>query len=66
MNKKEEKYKIIKERIAEKGCTLTTTLDEYCGMTEEYKKVSLVGKCGHMVNSTYLHEFFNKGPSAVS
>jgi hypothetical protein len=40
-------YKEVQEKVKDKGCKLLTTENEYNKMTERYKKVDIISKCGH-------------------
>lgn len=61
MNKIISRYNVISKKFLDKSCKLITTENEFCKMTDEYKKVNIIASCGHERHGVFIHDFFNKG-----
>lgn len=53
-------YNELVKRFANKKCKLLTTYEDYSKMIDKYKKVNIMGICGHNIDDVYIHTFFNR------
>ena len=50
-------YNELVKKFANKKCKLLTTYEDYSKINDRYKKVNIVGICGHNIDDVYIHTF---------
>jgi hypothetical protein len=53
-------YDELVKKFANKKCKLLTTYEDYSKINDRYKKVNIIGICGHNIDNVYIHTFFNR------